>query len=166
MLKMNLRHLNLLFEFVLVKIVGFQQNVKISQNNAFDQIYDLIRGIIFVNRIMRVKEEVTLNETDQQLWVSQLRRIKRLEWSKSNAYYWNKELRNNKWKIIVNSTTTCNTMNCYFYHRAFVSLNLWKLRQVFTSAVYDEWRRGSNIYRYFFDYSDVKRKISRQSCFH
>lgn len=60
MLKMNLRHLNLLFEFVLVKIVGFQQNVKISQNIAFDQIYDLIRGI------MRVKEEVTSNETDQQ----------------------------------------------------------------------------------------------------
>lgn len=57
---MNLRHLNLLFEFVLVKIVGFQQNVKISQNIAFDQIYDLIRGI------MRVKEEVTSNETDQQ----------------------------------------------------------------------------------------------------
>ena len=58
MLKMNLRHLDLLFEFVLVKIVGFQQNVKRSQNNAFDQIYDLIRGI------MRVKEEVTSNETD------------------------------------------------------------------------------------------------------
>lgn len=135
--------------------MGFQQNFKISQNKAFDQIYDLIRGI------MRVKEEVTSNETDQQLWVSQLRRIKRLEWSKSDAYYWNKELINNKWKIIVNSTTTFNTMNCYCYHRAFVSLHLWKLRQVFaSSAVYDEWRRGSNIYRYFFDYSDVKRKIS------
>ena len=52
--------MDLLFEFVLVKIVGFQQNVKRSQNNAFDQIYDLIRGI------MRVKEEVTSNETDQQ----------------------------------------------------------------------------------------------------
>ena len=104
---------------------------------------------------MRVKEEVTSNETDQQLWVSHLRRIKRLEWSKSDAYYWNKELINNKWKIIVNSTTTFNTMNCYCYHRAFVSLHLWKLRQVFaSSAVYDEWRRGSNIYRYFFDYSD------------
>ena len=57
---MNLRHLSLLFEFVLVKIVGFQQNVKISQNNVFDQMYDLIRGI------MRVKEGVTSNETDQQ----------------------------------------------------------------------------------------------------
>lgn len=141
--------------------MGFQQNSQIIQNNAFDQIYDLIRGIFFVNRIMRVTEEVTSNETDQQLWVSQLRKIKRLEWSKSDAYYWNKEQMNNKWKIIVNSTTTCTTMNCYCYHRAFVSLHLWKLRQVFaSSAVYDVWRRGSNIYRYFFYYSDVKRKIS------
>lgn len=54
MLKRNLRYLNLLFDFFGVKIVGFQQNFKISQNNAFDQIYGLIKGIIFVNRIMKV----------------------------------------------------------------------------------------------------------------
>ena len=141
MLKMNLRYLSLLFEFFFVKFVGFQQNVKISQNNAFDQMYDLIRGI------MRVKEGVTSNETVQQFWVSHLRRIKRLEWSKSDAYYWNKEQMYNNWQIIVNSTTTCITMNCYCYYRTFVSLHIWKWRQVFASSVvYDEWRRGSNIY--------------------